>query len=60
MGARWLYMLPALILSVVAVVLALVGLAREPAPSQGDASDVAMQVTDEQIADALKLSLIHI
>ena len=56
MGARWLYMLPALILSVVAVILALIGLARDPAPPDGGASGVVMQVTEEQIADALKHS----
>jgi pilus assembly protein CpaB len=49
MGARWLYMLPALILSVVAVVLALVGLARDPAPSESDASGVEGRVTEEKV-----------
>lgn len=56
MGARWLYMLPALILSVVAVVLALVGLARDPAPSESDASGVEGRVTEEKVEDALKYS----
>lgn len=56
MGARWLYMLPALILSVVAVALALLGLARDPAPSGDGASSAVTQVTEEQIADALKFS----
>lgn len=56
MGARWLYMLPALILSVVAVILALIGLARDPAPPEGGSPGVVMQVTEDQIADALKHS----
>ncbi|PHR68105.1 Flp pilus assembly protein CpaB [Alcanivorax sp.] len=56
MGARWLYMLPALILSVVAVILALIGLARDPAPPEGGASGMVMQVTEEQIEEALKHS----
>jgi len=58
MGARWLYMLPALILSAVAVLLALIGLARDPAPAPqaGGASGVVMQVTEEQIEEALKHS----
>lgn len=56
MGARWLYMLPALILSVVAVILALIGLSRDPAPPEGGGSGMVMQVTEEQIADALKHS----
>jgi len=56
MGARWLYMLPALILSVVAVILALIGLARDPSPPEGGSPGMVMQVTEEQIEDALKHS----
>ena len=56
MGARWLYMLPALILSVVAVILALIGLSRDPAPSEGEGAGMVMQVTEEQIEEALKHS----
>ncbi|MEY1660568.1 Flp pilus assembly protein CpaB [Isoalcanivorax beigongshangi] len=57
MGARWLYMLPALLLSAIAVVLAIMGLAREPAPAPNQAAPgIVMQVTEQQIEDALKHS----
>lgn len=56
MGARWLYMLPALILSAVAVLLALIGLARDPASQPGEGAGMVMQVTEEQAEDALKHS----
>ncbi|WP_421705368.1 Flp pilus assembly protein CpaB [Alloalcanivorax xenomutans] len=56
MGARWLYMLPALLLSVLAVILAFIGLAREPESSEASPAGVVMQVTEEQIEEALKHS----
>lgn len=56
MGARWLYMLPALLLSVLAVILAFIGLAREPESSDTSTPGVVMQVTEEQIEEALKHS----
>lgn len=49
MGGRWLYMLPALILSAVAVILALVGLARDPSPAADGGGGMVMQVT--QVAE---------
>lgn len=57
MGARWLYALPALVLSALAVILALVGLSREPTPVEvptEPASGFVMQVTEEQIEEALE------
>src|SRR5699024_12861425 len=57
MGARWLYALPALVLSALAVILALVGLSREPAPVEvptEPAAGFVMQVTEEQIEEALE------
>lgn len=44
MRSRWLYMLPALLLSALAVVLALFGLSRPPAVEAGSAPGVVMQV----------------
>lgn len=57
MGARWLYALPALVLSALAIVLALVGLSREPTPVEiptESSSGFVMQVTEEQIEEALE------
>lgn len=57
MGARWLYALPALVLSALAVVLALVGLSREPTPVHAPtepASGFVMQVTEEKVEDAFE------
>jgi len=57
MGTRWLYALPALVLSALAVILALVGLSREPTPVEvptEPASGFVMQVTEEQIEEALE------
>lgn len=56
MGARWLYMLPALLLSLLAVVLAFMGLAREPESSGASSPGVVMQVTEQQLEEALKHS----
>ncbi|MDX1802978.1 MAG: Flp pilus assembly protein CpaB [Alcanivorax sp.] len=56
MGARWLYMLPALLLSALAVILALIGLARHPDSSGKSAPGVVMQVTEDKVPDALKHS----
>src|SRR5690554_4092655 len=57
MGARWLYSLPALVLSALAIIFALVGLSREPAPaapSEMPPAGIVMQVTEQQIEDALE------
>ncbi|EKF74347.1 hypothetical protein A11A3_09110 [Alcanivorax hongdengensis A-11-3] len=55
MGARWLYMLPALLLSVLAVILAVIGLSREPEPARGNNNDgVVMQVSEGNDTKALE------
>lgn len=57
MGARWLYALPALVLSALAVILALVGLSREPTPVEvpvEPTTGFVMQVTEEQVEDAFE------
>ena len=48
MGSRWLYMLPAILLSVLAVILALVGLARMPDPDQQQGTGTVIQVVEER------------
>lgn len=48
MGSRWLYMLPAILLSVLAVILALVGLARMPGPAQQQGPGTVIQVVEER------------
>ena len=54
MGARWLYMLPALILSVVAVILALVGLARDPSPAKPERAGADEALAQQRAADKPK------
>ncbi|EUC68355.1 hypothetical protein Y017_05275 [Alcanivorax sp. 97CO-5] len=54
MGARWLYMLPALMLSVVAVILALVGLARDPSPAKPERAGADEALAQQRAADKPK------